>query len=96
LVTIINSLNKIELGYLMDLFKDNFTFVALGSSRWDIIWSIDCAIENEYDKVKLLLSNIKDHTTWKYDEKLYIEEEKNGIYEDDERSGLYDEDTNGD
>jgi hypothetical protein len=55
IVNKLNNMSKIEIGYLRELFMENFPFVALGYTLSDIIWAIDCCVENEYDKIKRLL-----------------------------------------
>ena len=82
LVDRINKMSKIEVAYLRRLFMDYFPFVALGHTHWDIIWAIDCCIENEYDKILKLMNNIDDHSKWKYNENIFLNEEQEGLYDD--------------
>ena len=82
LVAECKKLSKIEIAYLRELFKQNFPFVALGHTLYDIVFAIDCCIESEYDKIKELLTNITDHSTWTIKESIFIEEEKIGLYDE--------------
>ena len=74
--------SKIEVAYLRELFMQNFPFVVLGHTLYDIVYAIDCCIDYEYDKIKELMKNIKDHSTWTIDESIFIEEEKTGLYDE--------------
>ena len=82
LVTECKKLSKIEIAYLRELFMQNFPFVALGHTLYDIVFAIDCCIESEYDKIKELLTNITDHSIWTIQESIFIEEEKTGLYDE--------------
>jgi len=82
LVAECKKLSKIEIAYLREFFMQNFPFVALGHTLYDIVFAIDCCIEDEYVIIKELLKDITDHSTWTIDESKFIEEAKTGLYDE--------------
>ena len=82
LVVECKKLSKIKIAYLRELFMQNFPFIALGHTLYDIVFAIDCCIERECDIIKELLINITDHSIWTIKESVFIEEEKTRLYDE--------------